>query len=273
MVNPAAGLKSTMEAQIAEAFVSSRLAAHSISAFPGAMPEDLDAAYAIQDAAIDMWPDEIQGWKVGRIGSSHQQMLGVDRLAGPAFAKQVHVAPTSRLELPAFQPGFAAIEGEVAAVIGRDAPAGQTQYTTEEALDYISNLHLGAEVASSPYSEINDHGPLVTISDFGNNYGLVLGAEIPDWRALKSDGWVFSVAINGEEVGRAHPEPFPGGAVESVRFLLENTARRGRPLRSGMIVLTGAITGVHRAQLGDEAEIACAGCEPISCTLVSQRTI
>ncbi len=169
--------------------------------------------------------------------------------------------------LAVFGEGFAAVEGEVTAVIGKDVPAGKTDFTTEDALEFIESLHLGVEVASSPFPGINDFGPLVTISDFGNNYGLILGKEIPDWREMSLADWMFETEINGETVGKATPEGLPGGPVESVRFLLENTARRGFPVKAGMMILTGAVTGVHEAHAGDTASVTLNG-DKVSLKLV-----
>ena len=102
-------------------------------------------------------------------------------------------------------------------------------------------------------------GEKVTISDFGNNRGLILGAEIPGWKEMRLEDWQFVTEINDDEVGRATPEGLPGGPVESVRYLLENTARRGLPLKKGMMVLTGAVTGVHEAKIGDSSTISLLG--------------
>ena len=57
--------------------------------------------------------------------------------------------------------------------------------------------------------------------------------------------------------------------LESVRFLLEHCARRGRPLAAGAMVLTGAVTGVHRAYAGDEATCAFKGVAELKCRLVA----
>jgi 2-keto-4-pentenoate hydratase len=48
----------------------------------------------------------------------------------------------------------------------------------------------------------------------------------------------------------------PGGPLESFRFLLEACARRGRPLRAGQLVSTGAITGVHEIRSGQSARVS-----------------
>ncbi|MAP94941.1 MAG: 2-keto-4-pentenoate hydratase [Ponticaulis sp.] len=245
--------------QRAEGFVSARLGSGLVSTYPGELPQTLDEAYGIQDEAIRAWPDAVKGWKVGRITGDYEQQYGCDRLVGPVFEPFCHDASADSIDMPAFAKGFTAVEGEVTAVIAKDFPADKTTVTSEEALDYIESLHLGVEVASSPFPGINDFGPLVTISDFGNNRGLILGAEIPGWKEMRLEDWQFVTEINDDEVGRATPEGLPGGPVESVRYLLENTARRGLPLKKGMMVLTGAVTGVHEAKIGDSSTISLLG--------------
>ena len=55
-----------MEA-VAEDFVRARLNAEALLDFPGTIPTTLNTAYAYQDRAIALWPDNVAGWKVGRI--------------------------------------------------------------------------------------------------------------------------------------------------------------------------------------------------------------
>jgi len=251
----------------AQAFVSARLSAGTVKEYPGELPSALHEAYSIQDDALRLWPEPPAGWKVGRITGDYETQFGEDRLAGPVFPNVVTKFPEAAVTSPVFGEGFAAVEGEVTAVIGKDVPAGKTDFTTEDALEFIESLHLGVEVASSPFPGINDFGPLVTISDFGNNYGLILGKEIPDWREMSLADWMFETEINGETVGKATPEGLPGGPVESVRFLLENTARRGFPVKAGMMILTGAVTGVHEAHAGDTASVTLNG-DKVSLKLV-----
>jgi 2-keto-4-pentenoate hydratase len=252
----------------ARAFVEARLNNSGLDQYPGEKPTTLDVAYGIQDGAISIWPDDVVGWKSGRIAGEWETQLGQDRLAGPVFGRNRFWYHGNAMEMPVFSDGFAAVEGEVAAVIGADAPADKTSYTREEALAMIESVHLGVEVASSPFTGINDFGPLVTISDFGNNNGLIIGAEIADWQRFALEEWVFTTEINGETVGEAAPVSLPGGPLESVRFLLENTARRGLPAKKGMCFLTGAVTGVHQAKTGDQACVALRGVAPVSCALV-----
>src|SRR6185312_1127110 len=58
--------------EVARRFVEARRAARSLAGFPGAIPVDMAAGYQIQEAAIGLWPDEVDGWKVGRIPTELQ---------------------------------------------------------------------------------------------------------------------------------------------------------------------------------------------------------
>lgn len=254
----------------AEKFVAARRSGQALPAYPGSMPTEIQRAYAIQDDAINLWPDELAGWKVGRITGEWERKLGTDRLAGPVFRPAVHRVSGTSIAMPVFEGGFAAVEAEVIVVVGEDAPADKTDWSTDDARAHVADMRMGVEIASSPFAGINDHGPLVTISDFGNNYGLITGPSIPDWQDGALESWEFDTAINGRSVGRATPAGIPGGPVESFRFMLENGARRGRPLKAGMMILTGAVTGVHVARIGDRSIVSFRGEPAISCHLVAE---
>lgn len=252
--------------------VNARVAGKAFNVYPGEMPRTLDEAYAIQDDGIRLYPDTIIGWKVGGISVEWEDKVRASRLVGPVFSKVEFQNTHQVRDMPVFKNGFAAIEGEVIAIIRQDAPIDKIHYTTNEAIELISAIHVGAEIASSPFPEINDHGPLVTITDFGNNRGLVLGEEISKWQTLDIENWVFRTYINSQLVGESAPDIVNGGPIESVRYLLENTAKRGLPLKAGMKILTGAITGVHQSNIGDLTEVRCNSHLPILTKLTALNT-
>ena len=131
-----------------EAFVKARRAGEGIPVYPGDMPQTLEEAYKIQDSGISLWPSAIKGWKVGRVAGEWETKLGVDRLVGPVFEELCFDNHDDVHTMPVFGKGFAAVEGEVTAVIGKDVPEGKTDFTTEEALGFIKSLHFGVEIAS-----------------------------------------------------------------------------------------------------------------------------
>ena len=229
---------------IARAFVQARLAAQKLAAFPGPIPSDLATGYRHQEAAIGLYPDEIVGWKIGRVGPEFEDRFGRTRLAGPIFRGGLRLADTGQATpFPVFEGGFAAIEAEFVFQLGTDAPSGQTDWTLDEARAIAGRMHIGIETAGSPLATINALGPTVVVSDFGNNAGLILGAPVADWRdetALTCESFVA-----GRSVGSGAASDLPGGPVEALRFLLEHCARRGRPLKAGMLISTGAATGIQ----------------------------
>ncbi|MBA3069933.1 MAG: 2-keto-4-pentenoate hydratase [Hyphomonas sp.] len=249
----------------AAAFVEARLTGRALPAFPGIMPATLEEAYSIQSQAIRLWPDRVAGWKVGRINAPWDAQLGTDRLAGPIFDRQVTNATSAPTPILIFSGGFGAVEGEIVIEIGADAPAGKHNWTLAEAIEFAGNTRLGVEIASSPFPEINDHGPLVTIADFGNNNGLILGREVAGWRQASPGDWKLRTSIDGVEVGAADARSVPGGPFESLRAVLEICARRELPLRRGMHISTGAVTGVHMIQPGQSTTIKMDGLPAITC--------
>jgi len=254
---PAAKAATAFDPQrIARQFVDARLAATALPDFPGPIPADMAAGYAVQEVAIGLWPDEVAGWKVGRIPQELQAELRAERVMGPIFWRNVvEASPGAPIPVRCIPGGFAAVEAEYIYRIGRDAPAGKTEWTADEALDYVETELVGVEFAGSPLATINVLGPRVVASDFGNNAGLILGPEIPDWRTRADQGPPCEAYVDGALVGRGSPASLPGGPPASLAFLMGICAARGRPLKRGQLVTTGAASGIHDIEAGQPARI------------------
>ncbi len=242
-------------AAIAAAFVEARLRGGSLPAFPGTIPADLVAAYAVQDLAIARWPDRVVGWKVGYIGADRRDGSGDDRLLGPIFARQLQ--PGARdVKLPVFAGGFGAIEAEYVLRLEADAPVDRVDWTPSGTAAVPATLHIGLEVASSPLATINQLGPRVVVSDFGNNNGLVMGGEIPGWREIPEETLTAECWIDGERVGTGGATTLPGGLLAAYAFALSRSARRGRPLKAGDLIATGNATGIHDVRVGQSVRVS-----------------
>ena len=204
--------------------------------FPGALPETLEEAYAVQHRSMQAWPDDVMGWKVGGVPPAFLDRFTQTRLVGPIFRQKiVHAQCDEETDMPVL-PGFAAVEGEFVFCLGET-----------EADD---KLHIGIEVASSPLPAINDIGPVAVICDFGNNNGLIVGPEIPDWRNLNPGPFTVKTHIDGELIGSKEITDFPGDALVALRFLREHCAQYNIPLPAGTYCSSGAITGVHESHAG-----------------------
>jgi 2-keto-4-pentenoate hydratase len=253
--------------QIAQAFVAARRAARALPGFPGAIPASLAEAYAIQDIAIGLYPDDIAGWKVGRVPPELQARLGEERIGGPSFRKALRRPLRGEtVHLPVISGGFGAVEAEFVYRLAADAPTGKTDWTVAEALAITAALHIGVEFAGSPLKTINDLGSTVVVADFGNNAALVVGPEIPGWRDRADQSLACETFIDDQSVGAGTAASVPGGPAPALAFLLGHCAARGLPLKAGMYVTTGAATGIHEIRAGQTARISFGEFGEILCT-------
>ncbi|MEZ5710551.1 MAG: fumarylacetoacetate hydrolase family protein [Blastomonas sp.] len=260
------GIAVTAEArEIANAFVEARRSGTSIARYPGERPADLATAYEIQDCALAVWNREIGGWKVGKINPPDDSRLGTNRLAGPAFSDLIFLAGPETRRFTTFSGGFAAAEAEF---MLRLAPQqGPLPCNADEARSWVDEIRIGIEIAASPYPGINADGPCVTISDHGNNAGLLLGPQVPKdkWSALNDIEVMLD--IDGQTVGRDSTANMLDGPFGAVRFLLGNLAGRGIVPRPGWWISSGAITGVHEIRPGDEVVARFEGVGTVSASI------
>lgn len=242
-------------AGVAAALVSARLSGRALAGFPGALPADLPAAYRCQDEAIALWPAPVVGWKVGYIAAARRGTDADDRLVGPVFADRLQHDSEAGPVFAVIDGGFAAVEAEYVFRLGQDADPARLDWSPGDAAALVAALHIGVELAGSPLAAINEIGPLAVVSDCGNNAGLVLGAPIADWRSVLEQDLLCSCWIDGELVGRGGAPNLPGGPLAALAFALARNALRGRPLRAGDLVTTGAATGIHDIRAGQRAVV------------------
>ncbi|WP_394842770.1 fumarylacetoacetate hydrolase family protein [Pendulispora brunnea] len=261
----------------ARAFTEARRRARSLPEFPGIVPADLATGYATQEAAIELWPDDIIGWKIGKVPPPFEERLGAPRICGPIFRRKLLVAEEAGghapIQFPVIEGGFAAVEAEFVVRVGRDAPAGKREWTLEEAETMVASMHIGMEPAGSPLKTINVLGPTVVVSDFGNNNGLILGPEIPDWHHRAWTDMPCETWIDGMRVGVGSAASISGGPIEALRYLLEHLATRNRPLRAGDLISTGAATGIHDVLAGQTALVRFGSYGEIPCVAVKAREL
>lgn len=259
---------------IARAFVDARLNARPLPDFPGRIPPDMATAYRCQDIAIGLWPDELAGWKVGRIPPELERRFGSDRLAGPIFRNTVRFAESGEtVELPVYVGGFAAVEAEFVIVVDTNAPPDKLEWSRDETAQMMRDLHIGVEMASSPLKTINELGPPVVACGFGNNAGLIVGPSIKGWRERDLDSMTCAAFIDGERVGSGGAFNLTGGPIRSLQFMLELAARRGRPLRAGDVIATGQTSGIHDILPGQTGRIDFAGDGALACRAIAAAKI
>lgn len=261
----------TQADDVAMAFVSARREARALDIYPGTKPQQLQAAYEIQDRAIVIDGRPVVGWKVGRINPPLDGHLGANRLSGPIFADSVVDAADGHVpDMPVFEGGFAAGEAELLLHVARGF-AGAVPTDDAGTKILLDDVRLGIEMASSPYPGINTDGPPVTVSDFGNNAGLVQGPVLTGWRELDLCAIQVRSEIDDEVVGSATAADMLDGPYGAVRFLLANLIARGVDVSNGLWVSTGAITGVHEIGVGQSFRAVFEGCGDVRCRVIAAK--
>ncbi|WP_296679429.1 2-keto-4-pentenoate hydratase [Novosphingobium sp.] len=253
-------------AGIAEAFVNARCSGATLREYPGDLPTDFQTAYAIQDRAIALNGEHIGGWKVGRVAAELVTRFGADRLAGPIFRNQMVTADALQDAAMPVMSGFAAAEAELLLQLG-DLP--DNPISAREVPDYVTEVRFGIEIASSPFCGINQHGPAVTASDFGNNFGLVLGPVIADWRDRDLLDAPTALTIDGTQAGQGTMATMLDGPFGAAAFLIDLLRRRGIGCPSGTWVSTGAITGVHPVKAGQTVHATFDGAFEVGCSIIA----
>lgn len=257
-------------ATIAHRLVTARRQAQALPDYPGELPRTLDQGYACQDEAIALWGRPVVGWKVGKIPADWEALLGEERLVGPIFEGAVQApAPRETGRFAVIPDGFAAVEAEFVFRIGADAPADKIDYTAQEAADLVEALLVGVELAGSPLPLINVLGPPIVVSDFGNNTGLILGPEVPGWRALAAEELTCETFIDGHLVGEGGAASISGGLLAALAFALSRCAQRGYPLKKGTLVTTGAATGIHDILAGQRSRVSFGRWGEVLCNAVA----
>ncbi len=253
---------------IAADFVHARRTATALDDYPGAIPGSLSQSYAIQDHAIELWGAPVVGWKIARLAPDKHGEHGTERLAGPVFGTTLKVCDGQVLSVPVFVGGFAAVEAEFVFRVDHDADPDKVDYSEEEALRLIDAMFAGVEMAGSPLATINSLGPTVTASDFGNNFGLIVGEKLAGFdsdvttEVLNGEavaGFTTQSAIDGTVVGRGGLFSLPGGPLKAIAWLAGHLAGRGRPLRKGQYISSGATTGVHEIGPDQSAVVTFSG--------------
>lgn len=258
-------------AAIAERLVRARTQRTALARFPGAQPTGLDEAYRIQDAAIARWPDRIVGWKVGGIPPEVQPQLGATRLVGPIFAADLRIADTEHeVAFPVFEGGFAAVEAEIVFRLAVEPPRVRSLRSVAQSLALVDAVFAGVETAGSPMAAINQLGPTAVVSDFGNNFGLIVGPAI---EALASPAQPIAccTSIDAAVVGEYLLQDGLQAPALALAFALQQAATRPWPLCKGDYITTGALTGIHDIRSGQQALIEFAGRGRVVCRAQAAR--
>lgn len=201
-------------------------------------PRTVDEAYAAQEALAKIWEKErgpVAGLKIATTTRVMQELMGIDHpCGGIIFAKRVHASPAA-IAKSAFD--NMVVECELAVRIGRDLPAADEPYDRGSVRRAVSAVMPAFELIEDRRAVYKETKALSLIADNAWNGGIVLGAEVVPPADLDLNGLTGSLAIN-DAAPRTGKTDDPMGALAWIANL---AASRGRPLKAGMVVITGSV--------------------------------
>ena len=193
------------------------------------LPPDRAAATAIQDEMANQIGEDVVGWKVG------------GELVGRVFERCLFSSPAS---LPADRFRDTLVEVELGFRLLGDLPARSEPYGVDEVVEAAVLVPTFEFVASRfaggwPNPEIENEWLLMT-ADNAVVAGVVVGAELPDWKEVKLLETPISASIDGGAPLPLVPPERRRDPVDVLVWLVNHLSGRGIGLAAGQIATLGA---------------------------------
>ncbi len=218
--------------------------------------------YAVQAEVAVLAGADIAGWKIALPPDG-------EVIAAPIFADGVSVSRKPLPERACFKDG---VECEIAFRIDRALSMRPPEgYGVADVVPAIGGAMAAFELLSSRLANgFASSRPRLLADNLGNG-GAVLGELRPDWRELDFERIRVTLTVDGVPVVSQRGGNSVGDPLRAVAALANHLAERGSGFIPGMIVLTGAYTGVHRVRADQTICAAFAGLAPVEVTLRRAR--
>jgi 2-keto-4-pentenoate hydratase len=209
---------------------------------------DIGSAYAVQDANTRHWLDagrRLVGRKIGLTSPAVQKQLGVDQPDfGMLFAD---MAVCDGEPIDAERVLQAKVEAEVAFVLERDLTVEQP--TVADVIRAVGFAVAAIEVVGSRVANW-DIRLVDTVADNASSGLFVLGNTPCKLDGLNLRDCTMEMLAGSAVVSRGVGHACLGHPINAVLWLARKMAEVGRPLRSGDIVLSGALGPMVAVQPG-----------------------
>jgi 2-keto-4-pentenoate hydratase len=213
---------------------------------------DIDAAYAVQEMRTLRRLEEgrrIIGCKIGLTSPAVQKQLGVDQpdygmLFDDMDVPLGGVIAWQRLHQPK-------VEAEVAFVMGADLD--EPHLTTADILAAVEYAVAAIEIVGSRIAGW-DISLVDTIADNASSGLFVLGHQPRRLAECDVVGAAMKMTRANETVSTGRGSACLGSPISAVLWLAKTMVRRGRPLRKGDVVLSGALGPMVSVAPGDVFE-------------------
>ena len=196
------------------------------------LPRDRESAIAVQDEMTKQIGLAVVGWKVG------------GELVGRVFEPDLFTSPAT-LPLDRYRDTY--LEVELGFRLLADLPPRHEPYRVDEVAD-VAALVPTFEMVGTRFSgdrpdpQIEGEFPLA-YADNGLQVGVVVGAEIDDWRSLALLDIPVEVSIDGGDRIPNVPREKRREPLEVLVWLANDLSGRGIGLHAGQVVAAGAAAG------------------------------
>jgi 2-keto-4-pentenoate hydratase len=236
-------------AKAAKLLIEARRDGRKMDALPAdAEPATLADAYAIQDEIIAQFGLPPAGWKVALTNDTAMQRAGASEpAAGPLFAPHITASPGVIDRHPDSVAGF---ECEFAFRLASGLSASGAPYDVSGVNEAIESMHPAIEVVGARIANRPALGVRGTVADHSGNFSVVLGLPVPDWKDRDLAQCAVRYCVDGEEIAASTGANVLGNPLNALVWLANHLAARGRELKAGQLVITGAATGPLPAPQG-----------------------
>ena len=210
-------------------------------------PQHIEDAYAAQEALARLLvarDGEVAGLKIAVATKVMQEFMGIDRpLGGMIFKRRILHSP-ARLRLADYM--NVVVEFELAVALGRDLPKNSAPYTPETLSPAVAAVMPAFELIEDRNADYKTVNALSLICDNCWNAGIVLGPRVP-FAGQSLSGLLGRLKINGREQHRGTTDD----PLATLAWVANLAAERERPLRAGMVVITGSVIPTLPIKAGD----------------------
>jgi 2-keto-4-pentenoate hydratase len=201
-------------------------------------PASVADAYAVQEALCRLWTPRlgaVAGLKIATTTKVMQQLMGIDHpCAGMIFASRIHRSPTLIRKADYVN---VRVECELAIRLGRDLPPGSQAYDRDGVRAAVAEVMPAFELIEDRHADYKVCKATSLIADNAWNGGIAIGAACPPPPAFAYDAVRGTLSRNGSQEATGMTDD-PLGALA---WLANLAVQRGRPMSSGMVVITGSV--------------------------------
>lgn len=212
-------------------------------------PQSIEQAYDAQEALRTLWEPlhgAVAGLKIATTTKVMQDLMGIDHpCGGMIYEKNIHTAPASLSASDFIHP---MIECELAVRLNLDLPDKGAPYTAEDVRGAVGEAMAAFELIEDRNAVYKECDARTLIADNAWNAGIVIGPAITVKSDMELNGLAGHLSINGEPKDDG-PTDDPMGALAWIANL---AVSRRRPLRAGMVVITGSVVATLGIAPGDQ---------------------